>query len=80
MSKSRKRAVTVTVDADLLDYAESRADNLSAYVNEALAERVHRERRIRALWQAKVAEGQADPAVTARVARMIAHVESQRDQ
>ncbi|HLU74358.1 MAG TPA: type II toxin-antitoxin system CcdA family antitoxin [Nonomuraea sp.] len=78
MSKSRKRAVTVTVDADLLDYAESRADNVSAYVNEALADRVHRERRLRALWQSKVAEAKADPAVTAKVDRMIAHVESQR--
>jgi post-segregation antitoxin (ccd killing protein) len=80
MGKNRKRAVTVTVDADLLAYAESRGDNLSAYVNDALAERVHRERRIRSLWQAKVAQGESDPAVAAKVARMLAHVESQREQ
>ncbi|MFD8531066.1 type II toxin-antitoxin system CcdA family antitoxin [Streptosporangium canum] len=71
-----KDTITVTVDHDLVEHAKAQsARSLSAYVNEALAERVARDRRRRALLTAKAA--QADDA---RVERMIAHVESQRDQ
>ncbi|MCL2584578.1 MAG: hypothetical protein FWE35_19205 [Streptosporangiales bacterium] len=50
----RKERLTVTVDAELLAVANEAvqrgsADSLSAWVNEALAERAERERRLAAL-------------------------------
>ncbi|MER6171289.1 hypothetical protein [Streptosporangium sp. NPDC001681] len=75
----RKRAVTVTVDTDLIDYAEQQVEggdarSLSAYVNEALAARVRSERRARATWGGLVAKAQEDPAAVARAERMAANV------
>jgi Arc/MetJ-type ribon-helix-helix transcriptional regulator len=72
-----KDTITVTVDHDLVEYAkaqvgEGEGRSLSAYVNEAIRERVTRERRRRALWNAKTAE-----ADDARVNRLMAHIESQ---
>ncbi|MEV4750773.1 type II toxin-antitoxin system CcdA family antitoxin [Streptosporangium amethystogenes subsp. fukuiense] len=66
--------ISVTVDRNLLDHARQRVGtgSLSAYVNEALALKVQRERHRRALWNAKAADADPD-----RVARMMAHVESQ---
>jgi Arc/MetJ-type ribon-helix-helix transcriptional regulator len=73
----RKTRLTVTVDPHLVDYAEQlvaagRAPSVSAVFNDALAERVERDRRIRRRWK-EAAEG-ADPE---KVARMMAHVETQ---
>ncbi|MET8142271.1 type II toxin-antitoxin system CcdA family antitoxin [Sphaerisporangium sp. NPDC005288] len=65
MSKARKRPVTVTVDADLVEYAEARLEegdvrSLSAYVNDALAAHVNEERRAKAAWAARAAAAAAD--------------------
>ncbi|WP_157594479.1 type II toxin-antitoxin system CcdA family antitoxin [Streptosporangium amethystogenes] len=69
-----KETVSVTVDHDLLDHAGQRVGtgSLSAYVNEALALKLQRERHRRALWNTKAADADPD-----HVARMMAHVESQ---
>ena len=76
----RKTRVTVTIDPHLASYAEhlveaGKADSVSAVVNSALSERAARDRRIRRRWQEITA--QADPA---KVARMMEHVEAQREQ
>jgi Arc/MetJ-type ribon-helix-helix transcriptional regulator len=73
----RKARLTVTVDPHLAVYAEQlveagKAPSVSAVFNDALAERVQRDKRIRRRW--KEAAGQADPD---KVARMVAHVEAQ---
>jgi hypothetical protein len=57
---SHKARLTVTVDPELVDagaaaVADGRAESLSAWVNLALAERVARERRLRALGDAVAA-------------------------
>lgn len=56
----RKERLTVTVDPAFIEagndaVAEGRAESLSAWVNAALAERVARERRLRALAEAVAA-------------------------
>jgi Arc/MetJ-type ribon-helix-helix transcriptional regulator len=76
----RKTRLTVTVDPHLAAYAErlveaGRAPSVSAVFNDALAERVERDRRIARRWKELTA--QAD---TAQVERMIAHAEAQSAQ
>lgn len=73
----RKARLTITVDPRLSAYAEQlveagKAPSVSAVFNDALAERVERDKRIRKRW--KDAAEKADPA---KVARMVAHVEAQ---
>jgi Arc/MetJ-type ribon-helix-helix transcriptional regulator len=73
----RKARLTVTVDPHLVAYAEQlvgagKAPSVSAVFNDALAERVQRDKRIRRRW--KEAADRADPV---KVARMMAHVEAQ---
>jgi Arc/MetJ-type ribon-helix-helix transcriptional regulator len=76
----RKIRVTVTIDPHLAAYAErlveaGKAPSVSAVVNDALTERVERDRRIARRWKELTA--QAD---MAQVERMIAHVEAQAAQ
>ena len=76
----RKTRLTVTVDPRLAAYAEQlveagKAPSVSAVFNDALAERVERDRRIARRWKELTA--QAD---MAQVERMIAHVEAQAAQ
>lgn len=73
----RKTRLTVTVDPHLAAYAEQlveagKASSVSAVFNDALAERVERDKRIRRRW--REAADRADPE---KVARMLAHVEAQ---
>ncbi|MFI6454719.1 type II toxin-antitoxin system CcdA family antitoxin [Streptosporangium amethystogenes] len=72
-----KETISVTVDRDLPDHARQRVGigSLSAYVNEALALKVQRERHRRALWNTKAADADPD-----RVARMTAHMESRAER
>jgi Arc/MetJ-type ribon-helix-helix transcriptional regulator len=76
----RKTRVTVTIDPHLAAYAErlveaGKAPSVSAVVNDALSERMERDRRIVKRW--KEITSQAD---MAQVERMIAHVEAQAEQ
>ena len=76
MSASKAR-LTITVDPLLSAYAKQlvesgRTPSVSAAFNEAMAEKVHRDRCRRSLWKAK--SEQADPG---RVARMMAHIDRQ---
>src|SRR5215475_4417822 len=76
----RKIRVTVTIDPHLAAYAErlveaGKAPSVSAVVNDALTERVERDRRIARRWKELTA--QAD---MAQVERMIAHVQAQAAQ
>ena len=76
----RKARLTITVDPHLSAYAEylvetGKAPSVSAVFNDALAERVERDKRIRRRWKEITAE-----ADTAQVERMIAHVEAQAEQ
>lgn len=73
----RKARLTITVDPSLSSYAEhlvaaGQATSVSAAFNEAMAEKVYRDRRRRSLWKAKSEE--ADPG---RVARLMAHIDEQ---
>jgi len=73
----RKARLTITVDPHLFAYAEQlvaagKAASVSAVFNEALADRVERDKRIRRRW--KEAAERADPD---KVARMLAHVRAQ---
>jgi Arc/MetJ-type ribon-helix-helix transcriptional regulator len=76
----RKTRLTVTIDPHLVAYAEQlveagKASSVSAVFNDALAERVERDKRIARRWKELTA--QAD---TAKVGRMLAHVEAQAEQ
>jgi Arc/MetJ-type ribon-helix-helix transcriptional regulator len=76
----KKTRVTVTIDPHLAAYAEhlveaGKAPSVSAVVNDALTERVERDRRIARRW--KEITAQAD---MVQVERMIAHVEAQAEQ
>jgi Arc/MetJ-type ribon-helix-helix transcriptional regulator len=76
----RKTRVTVTIDPHLAAYAErlveaGKAPSVSAVVNDALSERVERDRRITRRW--REITGRAD---MAQVERMIAHAEAQAEQ
>jgi Arc/MetJ-type ribon-helix-helix transcriptional regulator len=76
----RKTRLTVTVDPHLAAYAEQlveagKAPSVSAVFNDALAERVERDRRIARRWKELTA--QAD---MAQAERMIAHAEAQAEQ
>ncbi|MGP4104558.1 type II toxin-antitoxin system CcdA family antitoxin [Nonomuraea sp. KM90] len=71
-----KETITVTLDPELVQYAKHHARSFSVYVNEALAAKVHEDRRRRALLQAhrdRAHEG-ADHAL---VDRRMAHVAQQ---
>ncbi|WP_433376382.1 type II toxin-antitoxin system CcdA family antitoxin [Streptosporangium sp. CA-115845] len=72
-----QETISVTLDRNLLDHARRRVGTgpPSAYVNEALTLEVRRERHRRALWNTKAADADPD-----RVARMMAHVESQGER
>lgn len=66
MSKKKAR-ITITIDPHLAAYAErlvetGKAPSVSAVLNDALAERIQRDRRARRWWNAKAAEAAADPA------------------
>lgn len=82
-SMSEKKArLTITVDPYLAAYAErlvqtGKAPSVSAAFNDALAERIHRDRHARRWWAAKAAQAAADPDTTARIGRMKAHVDEQ---
>ncbi|GII94386.1 hypothetical protein [Sinosporangium siamense] len=76
----RKPKVAITVDPEVKAFVEQmvasgQADSASAVFGAAMHEYMHTQRRRRTLITARAA--QADPA---RVARMMAHVESQRDR
>lgn len=76
----RKTRITVTIDPDLVAYAEQltkagKAPSVSAVVNDALDASRLRDQRARRLWNEAV-KG-ADPE---KVARMRAHVDAQLDQ
>ena len=76
----RKTRLTVTVDPHLIAYAEQlvkagKATSVSAVFNDALTERVERDKRITRRWRELTA--QADKA---KVQRMIAHAEAQAAQ
>jgi Arc/MetJ-type ribon-helix-helix transcriptional regulator len=76
----RKARLTITVDPQLSAYAErlveaGKAPSVSAVFNDALAERVERDKRIARRWKELTA--QAD---VAQVERMIAHAEAQAAQ
>ncbi|WP_433351790.1 hypothetical protein ACQP25_02260 [Microtetraspora malaysiensis] len=78
----KKARISITVDQDLVDYAErqvelGKAPSVSAVLNDALAERRQRDRRARRWWASKAAEAAADPATSARVDRMRAHIDAQ---
>ena len=73
----RKARLTITVDPQLVAYAEQlvnsgKASSVSAVFNDAMEARIQRERRQRRLWQEAAAK--ADPA---KVARMMAHIDAQ---
>lgn len=76
----RKVRLTITVDSHLSAYAEhlvesGRVTSVSAAFNEAMAEKAYRDRRLRSLWKAK-----SEQADSARVARMMAHIDQQLAQ
>jgi Arc/MetJ-type ribon-helix-helix transcriptional regulator len=76
----RKTRLTVTVDPRLAAYAEQlveagKAPSVSAVFNDALAERVERDRRIRRRWKEA-----AEHADRAKVDRMKAHIDAQLAQ
>ncbi|MER5418697.1 hypothetical protein [Streptosporangium roseum] len=62
----RKRPITVTVDPNLLDYAEAKvasgeAKSVSSVVNDALAQQAARDRAATAAWRKAVERAKADP-------------------
>jgi Arc/MetJ-type ribon-helix-helix transcriptional regulator len=76
----RKTRLTVTIDPRLAAYAEQlveagKAPSVSAVLNDALAERVERDKRIARRWKELTTE-----ADMAQVERMIAHAEAQAEQ
>jgi len=78
----KKTRLTITVDPHLAAYAErlvetGKASSVSAAFNDALAERVHRDRHARRWWAAKAAEAASDPATSARIDRMKTHISDQ---
>jgi hypothetical protein len=79
MSENKTR-VTVTVDPRIAAYAEQlvetgKADSVSAVFNGALNAQRRRDARARRAWRELVAK-----ADRAKVARMMAHIEAQRQQ
>jgi Arc/MetJ-type ribon-helix-helix transcriptional regulator len=73
----RKTRVIVTIDTDLAGYAEQlvdagKASSVSAVVNDALAAQRRRDQEARRPWREA-----AERADSAKVARMIAHVDAQ---
>jgi hypothetical protein len=78
----KKTRLTITVDPHLAAYAErlvetGKASSVSAAFNDALAERVHRDRHARRWWAAKAAEAASDPDTSARIDRMKTHIADQ---
>jgi Arc/MetJ-type ribon-helix-helix transcriptional regulator len=73
----KKDRISVTIDPHLTAYAEhlvetGKASSVSAVVNEAMQEKVERDRTLRRVWDAAVAK--SDPVKGARLA---AHVDRQ---
>jgi Arc/MetJ-type ribon-helix-helix transcriptional regulator len=80
-----KARITITVDPQLVTYAErlvetGKAPSVSAAFNDAFAERIQRDRHARRWWTEKVAEAARDPETAARVDRMRAHIDRQLRQ
>ena len=78
--RERKTRLTATIDPHLATYAEQlveagKAPSVSAVYNDALAERVERDKRMTRRW--KELTTQADMAL---VERMIMHAEAQAEQ
>ena len=74
---ARKTRLTITVDPQLSAYAEQlveagRAASVSAVFNDALADRIERDKRIRRRWVEAAERADHD-----KVARMFAHVDAQ---
>lgn len=72
-----KAWITITVNPQISAYAEylvkiGSATSISAVFNEAMVERVRRDRYRRKLWDTRAALADGD-----RVSRMMAHVDSQ---
>ena len=81
MSQTKDR-ITITVDPQVRAYVErlveaGRATSVSAAFNEAMTERISRDRGYVPLQKAKVAQADADPAIRAKVDRMTAYVDEQ---
>jgi Arc/MetJ-type ribon-helix-helix transcriptional regulator len=79
------RPVSVTIEEQLLDYAQAeveagRARSVSAVVNAALARRAEADRAADAAVRAAVQAVRSDPEASAKVARMTAHLLAQRVQ
>lgn len=79
------KPVSVTIEEHLLEYANAevaagRARSVSALVNAALALRAERDREADAAVRAAVQQVRSDPAASAKVQRMKAHVLAQRGQ
>ncbi|GII52703.1 hypothetical protein Pth03_10920 [Planotetraspora thailandica] len=77
MSGDRKARITITVDPDVVEYAEhlvasGKASSVAAVFNDAIADKRLADQRALALLRERAR--QADPA---RVARMMAHVNRQ---
>ncbi|MDF5755163.1 type II toxin-antitoxin system CcdA family antitoxin [Spongiactinospora sp. TRM90649] len=71
-----KDTISVTLDHELVEYARTQTGSLSAYVNQALADKVREDRRLRAIVHAHRdrAHKNADHAL---VERRMAHVAQQ---
>ncbi|MEU6413927.1 type II toxin-antitoxin system ParD family antitoxin [Microbispora sp. NPDC046933] len=79
------KPVSVTIEEHLLEYANGevaagRARSISAVVNAALARRAELDREADAAVRAAVQQVRSDPAASAKVERMKAHVLAQRGQ
>ncbi|WP_147942974.1 type II toxin-antitoxin system ParD family antitoxin [Microbispora sp. CSR-4] len=79
------RAVSVTIEEHLLEYANAevaagRARSVSAVINAALARRAEADREADAAVRAAAQAVRSDPAASAKVARMTAHVLAQRER
>ncbi|MFF3665960.1 type II toxin-antitoxin system ParD family antitoxin [Microtetraspora malaysiensis] len=78
------KAVSVTIDEHLLEYANAevtagRARSVSAVVNAALARRAEADRAADAAVRAAVQAVRSDPAAAAKVRRMTDHLLAQRE-
>ncbi|MBG0818486.1 ribbon-helix-helix domain-containing protein [Planomonospora sp. ID82291] len=74
---AKKSRITITIDPHLEAYVNDlvdagKATSVSAAIADALAEKARRDRRARAALKARAAHADPD-----RVARMMAHIESQ---
>lgn len=79
------KPVSVTIEEHLLEYANAevaagRARSVSAVVNAALARQAEADREADATVRTAVQTVRSDPAATAKVRRMTAHLLTQREQ